>query len=317
MKKIAIVIPCFDDDCSALTLCSELCSEIERDLSIFVIDDDPLPGKDIPSYSSRLNIPRSDSINIYWVTLRRNLGQQGAICAGVATALSHLGAESVQVLTMDGDGEDTAKGAACLLANGQDDCVVVGKRGRRHENLRFKSGYVMYRALFYLLTGKNIDFGNFMSMQGWMASEILANNSASSHFAATTLSMRYKVKRIRLDRGKRTYGRSKMRLSKLIRLGFDAATVFPDQLIARFAVFNVTTWIISIACAILLVLMKIFVASVPVGLPTILILILCATSVICTWLFLSTITSLSYVQSLKKFSTPDYLSEVRLVEKIN
>jgi polyisoprenyl-phosphate glycosyltransferase len=66
---------------------------------------------------------------------------------------------------MDSDGEDRVSSIPALLESltTHTDVAVALRAGRR-ERQRFQMFYRCYRLIFKLLTGRNIEFGNFMAI---------------------------------------------------------------------------------------------------------------------------------------------------------
>jgi hypothetical protein len=174
------------------------------------------------------------------VALRRNVGHQRAIAIGLGYAAELLpGAH--RLVVMDSDGEDMPASIAELLqslsAEGVD--VVVAQRKNRVESLGFRSFYLAYKALFRLLTGRQIGFGNFMAMTPAALSRIVSMQEMWIHVAACVLNSRLRLRALPLDRGPRYAGSSKMNFVGLALHGFRALMVFAEDVLVR----------VGIACA--------------------------------------------------------------------
>ncbi len=99
----------------------------------------------------------SPDISLEIINLKFNVGHQAAIYQGFLFARSLPGHHYI---VMDADGEDAPSVIPQLLVLKDNDIINV-VRGQRHESILFKSCYFTYKALFRLVTGKQMNFGNF------------------------------------------------------------------------------------------------------------------------------------------------------------
>ena len=168
------------------------------------------------------------------VVLRRNVGHQRAIAIGLGYVAELLpGAGSVVV--MDSDGEDMPSSIAQLLEalDGDGTDVVVAERKSRVESVSFRSFYLVYKALFRLLTGRQIAFGNFMALRSAAVARIVSMQEVWIHVAACVLNSRLRLRALPLDRGPRYAGNSKMNFVGLALHGFRALMVFAEDVLVR------------------------------------------------------------------------------------
>jgi hypothetical protein len=80
------------------------------------------------------------------------------------------------LVVMDADGEDRPTDVACLIAALRDAdslAIAVGERRKPSEALMFRMLYQIYRALFFILTGHRIGFGNLCAMQARLPAALL------------------------------------------------------------------------------------------------------------------------------------------------
>jgi hypothetical protein len=172
--------------------------------------------------------------------LRRNVGHQRAIAIGLSFVAELLPA-TARVVVMDSDGEDMPASIAQLLDTlaGDDVDVVVAQRKNRVESLGFRSFYLVYKALFRLLTGRYIGFGNFMALTQAALARTVSMQEVWIHVAACVLNSRLRLRALPLDRGQRYAGDSKMNFVSLALHGFRALMVFAEDVLVR----------VGIACA--------------------------------------------------------------------
>ena len=220
---IVIVMPVYDDWESAGVLCMALNDALRNhsqlSATLLLVDD----GSNQPpprAFPGNL-LPFVQSARI--LHLRRNLGHQRAIAVALAYIEQHLPGDAI--LVMDADGEDHPEDILRLIdafESAEGKVTVFARRGRRVESLSFKLFYTCYRALHWLLTGRRIKFGNFSLMPRAHLSRIVAYPELWNHYAAAMLKARLPYTSIRVDRGKRLRGDSKMNFVSLVIHGLSA-----------------------------------------------------------------------------------------------
>lgn len=252
MLKIAILMPTYEDYASAKQLVKELACISDFDISILIVDDGSLRHPlSIDVFDEAQNM---DGIIL---SLSRNVGHQAAIATGL-TFLARSKQVFDAIIVMDSDGEDDPSRIPDLVALLQigDTDVVVARRGKRSEGLAFRIFYYVYRFIFLLFTGKTINFGNFMALNQTALERIVEYNSLWTHFAATIVATRLRLKYLIVDRKKRYFGESKMNFFSLCLHGFRALMVFSDDVLVRVGVASATVAVVSIVLATVAGLLK-------------------------------------------------------------
>lgn len=232
--RITIVTPVFEDRAAASRLFVELAGTLGERLFVVAVDDGSVRE---PVQLEWLQAARARGVVI---RLRRNVGHQRAIAIGLGWVADNLD-DAGQIVVMDSDGEDLPQSIRELTAalESPDVDIVVARRRSRVESLRFRAFYVVYKALFRLLSGRAISFGNFMAMKPAAARRLAAMQELWIHVAASVLSSKLRVATRALDRGPRYAGQSKMNFVGLALHGFRALMVFADDVLVR----------VGIACA--------------------------------------------------------------------
>jgi hypothetical protein len=166
--------------------------------------------------------------------LRRNLGHQQAIAVGLAWCAAHLPGRSVVV--MDGDGQDDPADvprlcAAAEKAGGRE--VIFAERTRRSEDLRFRFFYVLYRMSHWLLTGRHIRFGNFSLVPYERVRQLVVAPELMAHYAAAVVKCRIPHRLVATRRRPRAVGEPGMNFVALVVHGFNALSVFGDEVVTR------------------------------------------------------------------------------------
>lgn len=140
--------------------------------------------------------------------------------------------------------------------------IAVAKRGLRREGKKFIAGYELYKFLTILLTGKQLDFGNFIAFSRKAAEIIAATPEATVHLAATVIKSRIPTTKVKINRRQRYTGFSKMGGSTgLILHAFKAFTVLSDYIAVRLLRFNFSLAVFSIFALLLVVTLRFALSS--------------------------------------------------------
>lgn len=225
--SLAIVTPVFEDRDVATRLFREIYETLGSQVVVVAVDDgsvsNPLPASSIADAG----------LDGVVLRLNRNVGHQRAIAVGIDHAARNM--PDKRVVVMDSDGEDLPASIPNLLAelDAPDIDVVVAQRKSRVESLRFKAFYVLYKLIYWLLTGRRISFGNFMALTPAAVQRLAAMGELGTHVAGTVLVSRLRWKACPLDRGPRYAGRSKMNFVGLVLHGLKGLMVFAEDVLVR------------------------------------------------------------------------------------
>lgn len=233
--SLAIVIPIFNDWESARILIRRLGDTLVGEVGtvhVVLVDD----GSTEPEFGLA-DAVAATPFQLTLLRLVRNVGHQRAIAMGLCHAVTVLKASSVVI--MDGDGEDRPQDVPMLLARlrAKPGAIVVADRRRRSEGMGFVLFYKLYKAIFSLLTGTPISFGNFSAMDGAAARRLVNMHELLLHVPATMIRSRCPIERVATDRGERYAGRSQMNLISLIVHGLSSIAVFSERTFTRILVF--------------------------------------------------------------------------------
>lgn len=225
--KYIIVSPCFNEQ----EVVEKFLREIEAKLgkleaSFLVIMVDDASTDDTPAILSRFQFTLPQ-FSLKVIRLHFNMGHQEAIRQGLNCANKYK--EDVKgIVVMDSDGEDDPNAIVELVALDQFDIVQV-VRGKRHESLQFKIGYVFYKLLLWIVTGRVISFGNFSMISAQVLGSI--HNQSFFHFAGFLSKQRFKFHKIRFDRQKRIDGKSKMSYKGLVMHGLSSLIEYAEEIL--------------------------------------------------------------------------------------
>ena len=172
-----------------------------------------------------------DAASIEGVEILRlicNLGHQRAIAVGLAEVAQRHAYDAV--IVMDCDGEDRRCDLVRLIDAHRMDrtAIIVAQRAKRSEGLSFRAFYELYKSVFILLTGRRMDFGNFLLIPRPMVTRLAHMPEIWNHLAAAVLRSRVRVVGVPTERGRRYAGNSSMNLVALLTQGLSAIAVLSD-----------------------------------------------------------------------------------------
>ena len=226
--RILITMPVYEDWPSAMELCRSIDNIFQEkktcQVGILLVDD----GSTATACPSELPFHPAALESVSLLSLRRNLGHQRAIA--IALAHIHQSWKGDAVVVMDADGEDRPEDILLLLKameNAPRPTAVFAERGKRLENVLFRSFYNVYRAMHRILTGRDIRFGNFSALPLAHLDNLVLFPEMWNHYAATFLKSRLPYLRVRCDRARRKSGKSHMNFVSLAVHGLSA--LFANQ----------------------------------------------------------------------------------------
>lgn len=253
-----VVMPVYEDADACGQLLRAIADRFGIGVYVVAVDDgsvrQPLSLADLETAGVRGAVLR----------LRRNVGHQKAIAIGLGYVVDRL-KPSQPIVIMDSDGEDMPTSIPELVKalESEDVDVVVARRRSRVESLQFKTFYVFYRAIFRLLTGRPISFGNFMALKPAAVRRLAAMQELSIHVASAVLASKLRTAICPIRRGPRYSGRSKMNFVGLALHGFRALMVFAEDVLVRVGMACALIAMLSIAGVVIAVGLKLAGFSTP------------------------------------------------------
>lgn len=227
-RRVVAAIPVYDDWESLAILLERLDAVAAAEgwsCSVLAIDD----GSADADGARRLVRPYRALESIEVLRLARNLGHQRAIAIGLTFLHQERSGEAV--IVMDGDGEDRPEDLPALFAEFDRHAaqrVIFAQRARRSEGLVFRAGYLVYRALHWLLTGVAVRVGNFSVLPFERLATFGVLSEAWNHYAAAVFKARIPYAMVPIGRGTRIGGKSHMSFVSLAAHGLSAISVFGD-----------------------------------------------------------------------------------------
>ena len=225
---LIVVTPVYEDVEASSRLFFELAASLGHKVFIVAVDDGSVRQPVDPASIARAGL---DGVVI---RLKRNVGHQRAIAIGLSYVAENY-SSAKHVVVMDSDGEDVPAMIPQLVQplDSEPIDVVVARRRNRVETLRFRVFYLAYKWLFQLLTGRSINFGNFMALTPLAVRRLVAMQELWVHVAGCVLMSKLRIEGCALDRGPRYAGRSKMNFVGLALHGFKALMVFAEDVLVR------------------------------------------------------------------------------------
>jgi polyisoprenyl-phosphate glycosyltransferase len=253
--SLALVVPIFNDFASFTQLCREvdlLLAGWDSNLSIIGVDD----GSLLSAEAGCFDPPLTNVRQVRLIRLRNNLGHQRAIAIGLVEAAHDSSFDAV--LVADSDGEDRPSDMGRLIAQHRacPNAIVVARRSKRSEGLRFRAFYAVYKAVFHLFTGKQINFGNFVLLPRTALTRIVNMPEAWNHLAASLLRSRIPLRAVGCHRGTRYAGTSSMNLTGLLIHGLSALSVFSDFVLVRMLVASAVITVFAISTALTAIMIR-------------------------------------------------------------
>lgn len=231
-EQIIILTPVFNDSESLNNLLLQLKNSFAEftaaNFSILVVND---------GSTENIQLKNSTGWPLQILHLQRNIGHQKAIAVGLAYIKENLSCD--KVLVMDCDGEDRPEDAISLIKTSfNNDKIIFARRKSRQESNGFRFFYRLYKFVFRILTGKKIDFGNFMIMPKSLLDKSVYYSEIWNHIAGGILKAGLPYSSIETHRGKRYAGDSKMNFTSLLIHGLGAIAVFIEVIASRLLLFS-------------------------------------------------------------------------------
>ena len=229
-NELVVLMPVYDD-WNSLAL---LLPGLERSLAsnelkarIVLVDDGSSTSAPVTLGGNHLK----SIISVDVVSLRRNLGHQRAIAAGLSYIEANL--PQSMVVVMDSDGEDNPQDVPrlvreCLAHRGEK--IVFAARTRRSEGWFFTLCYHSYRLIHFLLTGIHVRVGNFSVIPPQPLRRLVAVSELWNHYAAAVHKAKLPLTLVSTERSNRLDGQTHMDVVSLVVHGLSAMAVFGDRL---------------------------------------------------------------------------------------
>jgi len=115
---------------------------------------------------------------------------------------------------------------------------------------------LIYKALFGLLTGKVIEFGNFSILPFEQAKKLAYVSEIWNHFPGGVIRSKLSYNSVPIIRGTRLAGKSKMNFVSLILHGLSAISVYLDTVAVRIVISSLVLVVLSILVALVVSIIR-------------------------------------------------------------
>ncbi len=315
IQHLAIVIPVFNDwqSLSRLIVDLDAISVGDIDFSVLAIDDGSTEASPADFPVDGLHHVRGIEI----ITLACNMGHQRAIAIGLVEAFSRQDFDAV--LVMDADGEDRPADIPRLIdeAARHPGHIVCARRGHRPRLYAFRAWYACYRLAFRVLTGSQLDFGNFCLIPRERLGALINSPSIWNHLASTLSRARVPLLGVPIDRGTRYSGRSRMNFVSLVMHGLSAMAVYSDIVMVRLLLAAVALGALTIVGLGWVVFVKLFTALAIPGWATsaagVLVIVLVQAMMLFTIAALNMMSARSFSTVIPMVDAPRFILSRRVV----
>ena len=281
--KLKILIAVYNDWSSLDILLGEIYKKLNntvwKNYEIYIVND-----------ASTIEIPEKIRRKTKIINLFNNIGSQGAISIGVKYIQKNID-DITHLLIMDSDGEDKPEDIIRLL----DECkinenkIVFARRKKRKESVLFRALHFIYKKIFKMLIGKDLDFGNFSCMTKANLNKIVNINNLQTHYSASILRSKIPFSKIDCEKGFRIEGSSKLNFWKHFAHALMSLSVFVDLIAIKFFFISLVGIVLSIISAITIFIMKLYFPKILLGIASNILLSLAIITVV---LFLISLFSL-------------------------
>ena len=232
---VSIVIPIYNEAANIPSLQARLAAVLDalgRAAEVWYVDD----GSTDESLALLRDIAARDA-RVGVIELRRNAGQHAAVLAGFAACRGAI------VVTLDGDLQNPPEEIPKLLAEIDAGNEVVGtwRENRNDPLLRRAASALVNRATAATVGVRMRDYGCMLrAYRREIVEQIVECDERSLFIPALANTLARRTTEIEVAHAERASGRSKYKLLKLMRLGFDLMTGFsllPIQLVSLAGVF--------------------------------------------------------------------------------
>jgi glycosyltransferase involved in cell wall biosynthesis len=227
-----VVTPTYNDHPSTLKLLKEI-SEL-KGVGVFnvLVVDDASTTFNAEYFVVKNFEARGAIVNYFFHELENNLGNQGAIVAGLRK-VQNLSSPDQLIIVMDSDGEDRPQDIPKLVNAYKNGEIVVAQRAKQKSNLTLMLWHNLFKFILKLLINKNLNFGNFSLIDGKTCMKLLTNKRIDLSYVGCVLQSGFNLNRVKLNRGQRYFGNSKTNRDGLLIWGFLILSVFSEKIFAK------------------------------------------------------------------------------------
>ena len=256
--RVVILIPVYNDWESLQMLLNRLngiSTQCGIEPSIVIVNDGStqLPSSDLFDGLGTDSLQTIELIHLYL-----NIGHQSAIAVGLGEI--HHRYDCDIVIVMDADGEDKPEDIERFIQAYYENpsSIVVAQRSNRSEGFWFRVFYGLYKIVFRVFVGVDLDFGNFCVIPRVLLGRLAYNPMSWNHLAAGISRSGLNIVRLKTDRGTRFYGKSSMKFERLVSHGLSAVSVFLDIVMIRILIVSSVIMLLSFVGILTVISLRLF-----------------------------------------------------------
>jgi hypothetical protein len=162
---------------------------------------------------------------------------------------------------MDGDGEDNPSEIGRLLDAFErtgHDSIIFAKRSKRSESSTFKIFYCIYKTMYRLLVGRDINVGNFSLLPVTLLRNVVVISELWNHYSTSIHRSRIPYVEINVPRSKRLAGQPKMNLVSLVTHGLSSIAVYGDVVGTRILLSTSFLSVVFLSLLLIVLLIRLF-----------------------------------------------------------
>lgn len=199
MNNIFILTPTFNDSRSLNKLLFVLNKSIRKKntkFRVIIVNDCSSEKIDLKTKS----LHNIDNIKI--LNLKKNVGSQKAIYIGLKYIEKYKYKSIISVLDSDGEDDPFKLKKLIDLAIKEKGIIFAASRSRRRENILLRTLNKIRLLITFILTGKNMNFGNFSAFASVNLKNIFLNTNLWLAYSGGILKNCKKIKLISIEKKK-------------------------------------------------------------------------------------------------------------------
>jgi len=253
MKKLSVVVPCYNESLNILNTVKRIelnIKKISQNFEIIFVDD----GSSDNSFQILKEISKTNQ-NLKIIRFSRNFGHQNAIYAGIESASGD------GIFLIDADLQDPPEKFEEMYKKWQEGFdVVYGIRKFRKGSFFKKKLYSTYHKIFRWLSDldNQADLADFCLMDKKIRNVFLQIKEKNLYFRGLRAWVGFKQTGILYDRDSRNLGESKYSLGKLFQLAFDGILNFSIKPLNYIFLTGIIMFIFSIFLIVFYLSQKVF-----------------------------------------------------------
>ena len=252
--KVVFVIPVFND-WDSLRILSEQIKEISTNekwnaAELIIVND--------ASTQELENSPKPFALKSTILNLISNQGNQRAITIGLSYINDQV-KDYDYIIILDADGEDKPSDAARLIKEAEKNemkKIVFSIRAKRNEGHFYIFFYTIYKILFKLLTGQEINIGHFSCIPMKLLKRVLSVSGIWTHYCAALVKSKLPFTTLVCNKGQRITGTTNQSKNMLLFHGLASMAVYMEIIVLRFLIISLLGMLMVSVCIVLVFYFK-------------------------------------------------------------